>query len=169
MRAMDDAVKLVDASPPGAIGFGFPETRRSSFRTGRLQPRLGRYRDPRLRQEAVADQGQVGSTPTPGVDGQVYDRKTKAWKDVPKGTPAPYLAFGGWLLGVPKTAKNKEAAWDLAVFLADPVRTRCSWRCRLRHPARRISTTQNTDYLVKAGRTGGHQGVARRAQRDPRR
>ena len=25
-----------------------------------------------------------------------------------------------WLFGVPKTAKNKEAAWDLAAFLSNP-------------------------------------------------
>jgi len=154
IQAITDMVKQVDTSPPGSTGNGFPETR-PIFMSG--QTVMNRdwgdtwtlVYDPKISQI----KGKLGSRPTPGVDKQVYDRTKQAWVDVPKGTRAPYLAFGGWLLGVASTAKQKEAAWDLAAFMANP-----AMHAVLNalpdsgiQPARYSFIDAGQDYIVKAG------------------
>lgn len=159
IKGMEDMVKQIDTGPPGVVGFGFPETR-PVFISG--QAAMDRdwgdigtlVFDKKLSQIS----GKLGSTPTPGVDGQVYDRKAQAWKDVPKGTRAPYLAFGGWMVAVPKAAKSKEAAWDLAAFMTNPIThsVLCVMPDSGIQPARK-STLQGMGerYLVQAGSDPG--------------
>ena len=55
-----------------------------------------------------------GSAMEPGVD-KYYDAKQKQW--VEKYNQAPFLAFGGWVQSVSKTAKNPECALDFISFM----------------------------------------------------
>jgi multiple sugar transport system substrate-binding protein len=122
IRGLEDLVKQIDTSPPGASGFGFPETR-PVFISGQavMDRDWGDIGTLVYDKNLSQIKGKLGAKPTPGVESQVYDRKAGAWVDVPAGTRAPYLAFGGYVLAVPTTAKNKDAAWDLAAFMANPV------------------------------------------------
>jgi multiple sugar transport system substrate-binding protein len=60
----------------------------------------------------------VNATMAPGAK-KAWNRKTKKWDDFPDINRAPYLAWGGWITGVPKTSKNKEAAFDFLGFLSN--------------------------------------------------
>ena len=60
--------------------------------------------------------GKVGFSLQPGSN-QVYDHRTKRWQTFEEVSYAPYLAFSGWVQVVPKSSRQKEAAWDLAVFM----------------------------------------------------
>src|SRR5579884_2695625 len=154
IKGLEDMVKQVDTSPPGALGFGFPETR-PIFMSG--QTVMNRdwgdtftlVYDKKLSQI----KGKLGSRPTPGVDKQVYDRTKQAWVDVPKGTRAPYLAFGGWLIGIPTTAKNKDAAWDLAAFMVSPITHAVNVALPDSgiQPARYSTIDAGVQFLVQAG------------------
>ena len=55
-----------------------------------------------------------GGAMEPGVD-KYYDAKQKQW--VEKYNQAPFLAFGGWVQSVSKTAKNPECALDFISFM----------------------------------------------------
>lgn len=54
---------------------------------------------------------------TPGSK-EVYNAKTGAWENFPEISYAPFIAFGGWVLAVPKSSRQVEAAWDLAAFIS---------------------------------------------------
>jgi len=62
--------------------------------------------------------GKLGYAITPGTK-RVWNRKTKKWDDMPKVSHAPFLAFGGWVLLVPTTAKNLEAAQHFCAWLGN--------------------------------------------------
>ncbi len=63
--------------------------------------------------------GKVGYALTPGSE-QTFDAKTGKWVTFDQPNMVPYAAYGGWQNLVPANAKAKEAAIDLAAYLASP-------------------------------------------------
>lgn len=152
MQALEDWRRDSENGPPGLSQYGFSETR-PTFVSGQAA--------------IVTDWGDIGTLSysadslIKGVCGtslvpggrQVFSRAAQAWQDVPGGANfAPFLAATAWLFGVPKTAENKEAAWDLAAFLCNPV----SSPILVAYPdsgiqPSRTSNIQGASYLVDAG------------------
>ncbi len=50
----------------------------------------------------------------------IWNHKTGAWDTFPEVVHSPFLAFGGWQLGVPADSANQEAAWDFVAHGHQP-------------------------------------------------
>lgn len=61
--------------------------------------------------------GNTGFAPLPAAD-RYWNYETGAW--VEEVNRAPFIAFGGWIISVPKDSDVKEAALDFAAFMAAP-------------------------------------------------
>lgn len=152
IQALEDWKKNSEHGPPGVVQFGFSESR-PAFVSGQVA--------------MITDWGDIGTlsygpgtkvkgvTATDLVPGgsKAFDRVRKDWiKPEGGANHAPYLAATAWLFGVPTTAENKEAAWDLAAFLCNPV----SSPVLVAYPdsgiqPSRTKTIENPQYLIDAG------------------
>jgi multiple sugar transport system substrate-binding protein len=152
IQALEDWKRDSEVGPPGMVQYGFSEAR-PTFVSGQAAMitdwgdigTLSYAKDSKVR-------GVTGTALVPGGS-KVFDRKTQAWEK-PSGAAnhAPYLAVTAWLFGVPKTAENKEAAWDLAAFLCNPT----SSTILVAYPDSGIQPSRNSNikgaqYLVEAG------------------
>ena len=120
IQALEDRRRNSENGPPGLINFGFSEAR-PAFTGGQaaMVTDWGDIGTLSYGKDSVI-QGNCGTALVPGP-GQVFDRESQSWMDSPDGANhAPYLAVTAWLFGVPKTAENKEAAWNLAAFFCNP-------------------------------------------------
>lgn len=61
--------------------------------------------------------GNTGFAPLPAAD-RYWNYETGAW--VEEVNRAPFIAFGGWIIGIPADSDVKEAAMDFAAFMAAP-------------------------------------------------
>ena len=96
--------------------------------------------------------GKTSTALVPGAS-RVFDRRSQAWQPASNGAShAPFLAVTAWLFGVPKTAEHKEAAWDLAAYLCNPVSSPIlvAYPDSGIQPSRKKTITE-TGYLVDAG------------------
>ncbi|SFC87951.1 extracellular solute-binding protein [Tropicimonas isoalkanivorans] len=66
--------------------------------------------------------GKVGFFVLPGSR-DVWNPEAKAWEALPDVRTVPFLAFGGWIAVVPRSADDPRAAWDYIAWMADPART----------------------------------------------
>ena len=119
IQALEDMKKDAECGPKGMIQYGYAETR-PVFVNGQSAMivdwgdigTLSYGKDSKIR-------GKTGTALVPGAT-KLYDRTTKAWEKPADGVNyAPYLAVTAWMWAVPKSAKNKAAAWDLAAFLCN--------------------------------------------------
>lgn len=119
IQALEDMKKDAECGPKGMIQYGYAETR-PVFVNGQAAMivdwgdigTLSYSQDSNVR-------GKTGTALVPGAT-KVFDRTTKAWIKPAGGVNhAPYLAVTAWMWGVPKSAKNKAAAWDFAAFLCN--------------------------------------------------
>ena len=70
--------------------------------------------------ERLLVKGKVGFAPLPGGD-QYWDYEAGEWVTPESGVnDAPFIAFGGWIIGVAADSDVKEAALDFAAFMAAP-------------------------------------------------
>jgi len=120
IQALEDRRRDAGNGPPGMINYGFSEAR-PAFTGGQGAMvtdwgdigTLSYGKDSQIR-------GKTGTALVPGP-AKYFDRASQAWADAPGGANhAPYLAVTAWLFGVPKTAENKDAAWNLAAFFCNP-------------------------------------------------
>ena len=120
VKALDDYVRSVKFSPPGALNFASGEVR-TTFASGQSAMNFdwgdtGTVgTDPE--QSKVA--GQVGSALTPGSK-QIWNHKTKQWDEFDDVIYSPFMAYGGWQAAVPQASKNQEAAWNYVEWASNP-------------------------------------------------
>ena len=120
VKALDDYIKSVKVSPPGATGFSSGDVR-TAFAGGKVAMNFDWgdtgtiATDPKQSQIA----GKVGSALTPGST-EVWSAKENKWLTFDQPLQSPFMAFGGWQAGVPEASANKEAAWDYVNFLTNP-------------------------------------------------
>jgi multiple sugar transport system substrate-binding protein len=152
VQALQDWKRDLAAGPPGLSQYGFSETR-PTFISGQSAMvtdwgdigTLSYSTDSKVR-------GVTGTALVPGAS-KVYDRQKKNWLEPDGGTNhAPYLAVTAWLFGVPTSAENKEAAWDLAAFLCNPDASAklVAYPDSGIQPSR-TKTIQSPQYLIDAG------------------
>ena len=65
--------------------------------------------------------GKVGFFVLPGSQ-DVWNPQTRAWETLPAPRQVPFLAFGGWIAGVPLASAAPQAAWDFIGWMAAPER-----------------------------------------------
>ena len=120
VKALEDYIKSVEFSPPGALGFSSGDIR-TAFAGGKVAMNFDWgdtgtiATDPEQSQIA----GNVGSALTPGST-EIWSAKDGAWKTYGEPVMSPFMAFGGWQAGVPEASANKEAAWHFVNTLTNP-------------------------------------------------
>lgn len=119
-RAIQDYVEILKYCPEGSLDYGILETRRAFVRgdaaltldwgdTGQLAV------DPA--KSAVV--GKVGCFVLPGANA-AWDYKRGVWENHERSHRVSFLAFGGWVGGVPKNSKHRNAAWDFILWYGNP-------------------------------------------------
>ena len=120
LRAVQEYKEILAFCPPDALQFGIVEAR-NAFLDGRTAMVLDWgdtaqiAADPRRSKIA----GKVGYFVLPGTE-QVWDSRLWKWDDMGSIHKAPFLAFGGWIAGVPKNSRNQQAAWDYIMWFSSP-------------------------------------------------
>ncbi len=120
VRAVNDYKDIVQFTPPGSLGFGIEEAR-VPFMRGETAMILdwGDTAQQAGNPEISDVSGKVGFFVLPGTH-EVWDYVDKEWDAMSKPYKAPFLAFGGWIGGVVKTSKHKEAAFDYLMWYSSP-------------------------------------------------
>lgn len=152
IQALEDRRRDSEIGPPGMLNYGFSETR-PTFVGGQAAMIIdwGDIGTLSYAKDSLV-KGRTGTELVPGP-AKLFDRTAQAWADAPGGANhAPFLAVTAWLFGVPKTAENKEAAWDLAAFFCNPEAstTLVAWPDSGIQPSR-SSNIENAKPLVDAG------------------
>jgi multiple sugar transport system substrate-binding protein len=68
---------------------------------------------------SVVTGGKASYAVLPGSS-EVYNSKTGKWEKFEKPNQPGYAAFGGWIVMIPKNAKQPEAAMSFAKYLGSP-------------------------------------------------
>ena len=119
VKALEDYIKTVKFSPPGATSFSSGDIR-TAFAGGKVAMNFDWgdtgtiATDPK--QSTIA--GNVGSALLPGSS-KIYSAKEGKWKEYDSVVRSPFMAFGGWQAGVPEASGQKEAAWDFVMHLTN--------------------------------------------------
>ena len=120
-RALTEYVSLVDLGSPDMINWDVADTR-IQFPAGVSVFNIdwGDVGPISIDPNRSVIGGQVGFSVLPGGE-QYWDYVTKQWVTPDSGVNrAPFIAFGGWIIGVSKDSKVKDAAMDFARFMARP-------------------------------------------------
>jgi multiple sugar transport system substrate-binding protein len=120
VRGLEEYIRASKLAPPNALNFSFGEVN-AAVAGGQAAESIGWgdtgviAADPK--QSKIA--GKVGSAILPGSD-EIWNHKTKKWDKFPQVVFSPFMAFGGWQIGVASSTKNKEAAWSFIQTLSGP-------------------------------------------------
>jgi multiple sugar transport system substrate-binding protein len=115
VEALLKLVALKDFAPPDAVKFD-ADAARAAFRSGKVALLIDRAE----RASTWSEGKPVGVASLPG-SGRVYNPDRKAWEEATSLNKPAYLPRGGgWLVGVVASSQHREAAIDLAKYLAGP-------------------------------------------------
>jgi multiple sugar transport system substrate-binding protein len=121
VKALEDFIRSAKLGPPEQINWDVADTRKY-FPTGMSVFNIdwGDVGTISIDESVSKIKGQVGFAPLPGGD-QYWDYEKGEWV-TPEGgvNMAPFIAFGGWIIGVAADSDVKEAALDFAAFMARP-------------------------------------------------
>ncbi|MGE3535815.1 MAG: extracellular solute-binding protein [Candidatus Tectimicrobiota bacterium] len=120
VRAVQEYVDIVQFCPPDARAYGIVEARQV-FMRGQSAMILDWGDTGPLANDPTQSRvvGQVGYFILPGTR-DLWNSRTWQWERMPQPYKAPFLAFGGWVAGVPKNSRQAEAAWDYIRWYASP-------------------------------------------------
>jgi multiple sugar transport system substrate-binding protein len=115
VEALQELVDLVKFAPPGAAQFD-ADAARSAFRSGKVALLIDRAE----RASTWSEGKPIGVAPLPGSE-RVYNPDRKTWETSSSPNRPSYLPRGGgWLVGVVASGPHRDAAIDLAKYLAGP-------------------------------------------------
>ncbi len=120
IRAAQDYIDILKFCPPDAKSYGIIEARQT-FMNGRTALILDwgdigpLANDPKTSHIV----GKVGYFVLPGSR-RVWNSRIWQWEEFERPHKAPFLAFGGWVAGVPKNSKQQQAAWDYIQWYSSP-------------------------------------------------
>ena len=115
VEALQALIGLAKSAPPDALTYGI-DAARAAFRSGKVALLIDRAERASTWTEGKA----VGVAPLPGSD-RVYNPDRKEWEPQARpSNPAFLPRGGGWLVGVAASTANRDAAIDLARYLAGP-------------------------------------------------
>jgi len=120
IRAVTEYLDILKYCPPDAIDFDIVKVR-NAFISGKTAMALdwGDIAQISADPKESSIVGKVGYFVLPGTR-EVWNIKKQAWDKMQRLHMAPFLAFGGWVAGVPKNCKHKEAAWDYIMWYTHP-------------------------------------------------
>lgn len=120
VRALEEYAEMLKFCPPDSLNYRVDDTRKAFYSgsavmtfewgdTGTLAE------DPKI--SSVV--GKVGYFILPGTR-EVWNYKTNKWDQMANIYKAPFLAFGGWVAGVPANSKKRDAAWNYIIWYGNP-------------------------------------------------
>jgi multiple sugar transport system substrate-binding protein len=121
VQALEDYIEIREYGDPNMINYDVADTR-AYFPAGGsvLNIDWGDVGPISIDESASVVAGDVGFGVLPGVE-RYWDYEQDAWVDAEGGvSQAPFIAFGGWIIGVAAGSDVKEAALDFAAFMARP-------------------------------------------------
>jgi len=120
IRAVEEYRDILRFSPPGAHQFGIVEARKA-FLKGRTAMALDWGDTAQISADPTQSKisGKVGFFVLPGTE-QVWNGRLWQWDEMQSAYKTPFLAFGGWIAGVPKNSRYPEAAWDYITWFSNP-------------------------------------------------
>lgn len=121
VRALEEYVALRELGPEEMINWDVADTR-VQFPAGVSVFNIdwGDVGPISYNPEASVIVGQTGFAPLPGGS-EYWDSQADMWVTPEDGVNrAPFIAFGGWIIGVAADSDVKEAALDFAAFMARP-------------------------------------------------
>ncbi|KPA17436.1 sugar ABC transporter substrate-binding protein [Candidatus Magnetomorum sp. HK-1] len=120
LRAVTEYLEILKYCPPDAINFDIVKVRKA-FLSGQTALALDWGDIAQLAADPQKSKivGKVGYFVLPGTK-EIWNIFSQTWNK--KTTPhmAPFLAFGGWVAGVPSNSKQKKAAWDYIMWYTNP-------------------------------------------------
>lgn len=120
LRALEEYKAFLAFNPPGALNNGSGDVR-PLYAGGTVAMNVD-WADSGVLRATEGSEGAKGTVRTamlPGSD-EIWNHKTGQWDKFPEVVHSPFLAFGGWQLGVPGDSKNQEAAWDFVSTVVSP-------------------------------------------------
>lgn len=120
LRALEEYKAALEFNPPGALNNGSGDIR-PLYAGGTVAMNIDWADSGVLRATEGGDaaEGTVRTAMLPGST-EIWNHKTQAWDTFPEVVRSPFLAFGGWQLGVPADSRNAEAAWDFVAEVTSP-------------------------------------------------
>ena len=121
VRALEEYVALRELGPEEMINWDVADTR-VQFPAGCCVFNIdwGDVGPISYNPDASVIVGQTGFAPLPGAV-EYWDYTAQEWVTPAEGfNRAPFIAFGGWIIGVAADSDVKEAALDFAAFMARP-------------------------------------------------
>ena len=118
VQALEDYIRSRDLGPPEQLQWDVADTR-VQFPAGVAVFNIdwGDVGPISFNPDASVIVGDTGFAVLPAAD-RYWNYETGAW--VEEANTAPFIAFGGWIIGVAKDSAAKEAALDFAAFMARP-------------------------------------------------
>ena len=118
VAALDDYIKSRDLGPPEQLQWDVSDTR-VQFPAGVSVMNIdwGDVGPISYNPDASVIIGDTGFSVLPGGD-RYWNYETGEW--VEEANPAPFIAFGGWIIGVAADSDAKDAALNFASFMARP-------------------------------------------------
>ena len=120
IRAVQEYREILKFSLPEARNYGIVEARKA-FLAGHTAMALDWGDTAQISADPTQSRvsGKVGFFVLPGTQ-RVWNGRLWRWDDMPSVHKAPFLAFGGWIAGVPKNSRNQDAAWDYIGWFSNP-------------------------------------------------
>jgi len=120
IRAVEEYREILRFSLPGAHHFDIVDARKA-FLSGRTAMALDWGDTAQISADPSQSKvsGKVGFFVLPGTK-RVWNGRLWQWDDMQAVYKAPFLAFGGWIAGVPKNSRQPEAAWDYITWFSNP-------------------------------------------------
>lgn len=120
-QAVQDYVDIFRFCPKGSEHYGILDTREAFVARGESAMTLdwgdtGTLAANPGRSSVI---GKVGYFVLPGAD-QVWNYRERRWVKQERPHKVTFLAFGGWVGGVPSNSREKEAAWDFILWYGNP-------------------------------------------------
>ncbi|MFP5213850.1 MAG: extracellular solute-binding protein, partial [Acidobacteriota bacterium] len=119
-QAVQDYVDILKFCPEGSEKYGILETR-GAFVRGEAAMTLDWGDTGQLAADPAKSSvaGKVGYFMLPGVE-RVWNHKKGVWEQPDRVHKVSFLAFGGWVAGVPANSQKKDAAWNFILWYGNP-------------------------------------------------
>lgn len=118
VRALEDYKRGLQYNPPGALNNGSGDVR-PLYAGGTVAMNIDWGDSGVLGATEGSIAGDVRTAMLPGST-EIWNHKAGEWDSFDEPVASPFLAFGGWQVGVPADSENREAAWNYVKLLTSP-------------------------------------------------
>lgn len=120
IHAVEEYLDILKFCPPGSESFDIVKVR-DAFVKGQTAMALDWGDTAQISEDPDRSliKDRVGYFALPGSH-KVWNYKTGSWDKMESVRKVPFLAFGGWVAGVPENSPDKAAAWDYIMWYASP-------------------------------------------------